>query len=60
MKSFHRFISSLATCYIERQEPEALYLLVQLCKPIIVAMLMLLEVFECTGLFGLLLQKGNL
>ena len=59
MKSFHQFVSSLTTCYNERQEPEALCLLVQLCKPMIVAMLMLLEVFECTGLFGLLLQKGN-
>ena len=52
--------SSVTTCYSERHEPDTLGLLVQLCKPMIVAMiLMLLEMFECTGPLGLLLQKGN-
>ena len=60
IKGYRQFVSSLTTCYNERGEPEAVGLLVQLCKPMILStMLMLLEVFECTGPLGLLLQKGN-
>ena len=36
IKDYHLFISSLTTYSNERQEPEALGLLVQLCKPMIV------------------------
>ena len=60
IKGYGQFISSVTSCCNERQDPEALGLLIQLCKPLIVAMiLMLLEMFECTGTLGLLLQKGS-
>ena len=60
IKGYHQLISSLRTCYNGRWESDALGLLVQLCKPIVVAVIfMSLEVFECTGPLGLLLQKVN-
>ena len=60
IKDYCQFISLLTTCYNERQEPEALGLTVHSCKPMIVAtILMLIEVFDCTGPLGFLLQKGN-
>ena len=53
-------VSSLITCYNKRREPEALGLLLQLCKPpIIASILMLLETFECSDPLGLVLQKRD-
>ena len=60
IKVYHQFTSSLTTCHNDCQELKALGLPVLLCKPIIVAViLMLLEMFEHKGPFGLLLQKGS-
>ena len=44
----------------KRWEPEALGLLLQLCKPPIIASIwMLLETFECSDPLGLVLQKRD-
>ena len=60
VRGYRQFVSSLVVCYNERREPEALGLLMQLCKPDIVAtILMLLEVFKSTGPLNLILQKGD-
>ena len=60
IKDYRQFISLLTTCYNERQEPEALGLPVHSCKPMIVATtLMSVEVFDCTGPLGFLVQKAN-
>ena len=37
VEGYHQFVSSLIMCYNEQREPEALGLLLQLCKPPIIA-----------------------
>ena len=60
IKGYQKFVSSLKTCYNECRQPEGLGWLLELCRLVIVAtILMLLDVFEFTCPLGLLVQKGN-